>query len=78
MKEYTVHISVLLFDDKIVNWKVGSKKWDSLMSAFTSRQPFWLLKEEEYEHRLSVDHITFKVNSDKRPSDASRWQILAF
>lgn len=36
---YTIYASVLLLDNKIVNWKIGQRGWRTIPEAYMSGQP---------------------------------------
>jgi hypothetical protein len=36
---YTIYASVLLLDNKIINWKIGQRGWRTIPEAYMSKQP---------------------------------------
>lgn len=60
----TIHASVLLLDNKILNWKVGYTCWKTVDKALCSQQPVGvLLKFVHNPEAITVEHTSFVCNS---------------
>jgi hypothetical protein len=59
---YRIYANVLLLDGKIINWKTSRTTcWDSLLTAFLSRQPMAAIMADP--ERLSVDSKALEFES---------------
>ena len=59
-----LYANVLLFDDKIINFKTGTTNWEGL-KFWESRQPFWILYEKQFENRLKSEVFSKIINSNE-------------
>jgi hypothetical protein len=59
-----LYANVLLFDDKIINFKTGTTNWEGT-KFWASSQPLWIIHEKDFENRLRSEVFSKIVNSNE-------------
>ena len=59
-----LYANVLLFDDKIISFKTGTKNWEG-SKFWESCQPLWFINEDNFENRLKSEVFSKIVNSNE-------------
>lgn len=64
---HTVYASVLLKNNKIINWKIGERKWTHPLDM--SRKIKVPFNMDDYKDE-TVEHTAFEVNNSKEHNEA--------
>ena len=59
-----LYANVLLFDDKIINFKTRTKSWEGT-GFWSSQQPLWIIYEKDFENRLRSEVFSKIINSNE-------------
>ena len=59
-----LYANVLLFDDKIISFKTGTTDWEGT-KFWSSRQPIWIIDEDNFENRLKSEVFSKIINSNE-------------